>query len=98
MDILEGFKVSSERVVMSTVPSSVSRAVKVCESLSPRELVITEQLAARVGISKAYMQGDVGNHPLLAPYRETVKNRYLWGNRRTIQKLRARKERLVNGH
>jgi hypothetical protein len=92
-DILEGFKVSSS-VGNIGISSTERKMEAACKSLPDNELVTMRQLAARMNLSVAHVQAYATSE-LLKDHRCKLGFRYLWGNKKTIEKLRAR---LPNGH
>lgn len=93
-DILEGFKVSSERARVTNRPRAVSSLLAEVHKTPDNELLSTEQLVIRCKMSKSYGAQYIGCADL-EPFRCMIQRRYLWGNEKTIQKLKAR---IKNAH
>lgn len=78
------------------VSGTESRAVDYLNSLSPKEVLTSQELAAAIGIKYKTLRSDYAGSPVLTPYKLKMPvnstHKLVWGNPKAIKELRRQLE------
>jgi hypothetical protein len=86
MPLPAGFKVNGSKVPNGgRVPPRVTKIMAILDKVPYGELLTSNELGARAVLS---VGGSWTSHPALFEYREKVDNRFFWGSRKSIARLR----------
>jgi hypothetical protein len=85
MPLPPGFKVNGTKSGASLVPPRVKKIIGILEKQPFGDLMGSADLIAQAEL--AFGSASV-SHPALADYREKVDNKYFWGSKKSIARLR----------
>lgn len=87
MPLPAGFKVNGVQTKSAelSLPPRVKKIIALLESMPANELLLSVEVSIKTGLS---FGGAWTSHPALLDYREKVDGKLLWGNKKTIVRLR----------
>ena len=89
MPLPSGFKVNGSKTKSTgtlAVPPAAHKLMAHLNALPFSELLSTRDFSVRVGFM---ICGSLPHHPVLNDYHEKVDGKLLWGNKKSIRKLRV---------
>ena len=85
MPLPAGFKVNGTKSGTVLVPPRVKKVIALLEKQPFGELMTSNEVGQRASLS---VGGAWSCHPALVDYREKVDNKFFWGSKKSIARLR----------